>query len=503
MAGDRILDGLNDAQREAVTHDAGPLLIVAGAGTGKTTVITRRIAWLISQGRARPEQILALTFTDKAAAEMEARVDELVPYGYADVEIATFHAFGDSLLRGHSLEIGLKNDFRVLSRAEQVIFLRDRLFDLPLARYRPPGDPTRYLQALITLVSRCKDEDISPADYAACAERLRTAAAVVPLDDEAMDRAEAQVELAATYAKYQTLMAAEGNIDFGDQIVLALRLLRERPHVLNVYQRRYKYILVDEFQDTNHAQFALVKLLVARHRNLAVVADDDQAIYRWRGAAISNVLGFLEQYIDGRQVVLTENFRSHQAILDAAYRLIVKNNPDRIEERNGIDKRLVAVREVSGPDPRHLHYETATQEADSVAQMIHDQVEAGAWAFNDVAVLVRSNGDADQFLRSFNLRGVPWTFSGTPGLYGRPEVRLLLAFLRAVAHPDDSVSVHYLASSDLYGVPIVDLTHCATHADRKHRGLFDVLRQLDQTPDLAALLSAEARVAIRQLVDSL
>src|SRR5499427_1989957 len=179
MAGG-ILDGLNSAQREAVTHDTGPLLIVAGAGTGKTTVITRRIAYLIDQGRARPEQILALTFTDKAAAEMEARVDQLVPYGYADVEIATFHAFGDSLLRGHSLEIGLQNDFSVLSRAEQVIFLRDRLFELPLRRYLPLGDPTRHLQAIIMLVSRCKDENISPEDYAQCAERLHTAAGATP-----------------------------------------------------------------------------------------------------------------------------------------------------------------------------------------------------------------------------------------------------------------------------------------------------------------------------------
>src|SRR5881396_2522423 len=156
MAADRILDRLNDTQREAVTHDAGPLLIIAGAGTGKTTVITRRIAWLIAQKKARPEEILALTFTDKAAAEMEERVDTLVPYGYADVEIATFHAFGDRLLREHALELGLQPDFRVLNRAEQVIFLRDRLFQLPLERYRPLGDPTRHIQALITLISRCR-----------------------------------------------------------------------------------------------------------------------------------------------------------------------------------------------------------------------------------------------------------------------------------------------------------------------------------------------------------
>src|SRR2546426_1689512 len=498
MAGG-ILDGLNDAQREAVTHDTGPLLIVAGAGTGKTTVITRRIAHLIAQGKARPEEILALTFTDKAAAEMEARVAELVPYGSADVEIATFHAFGDALLRDPWLEIGLQNDFSVLSRAEQVIFLGDRLSALPLARYRPLGDPTRYLQSLITLFSRCKDEDIAPAEYLACAARLRSAAD----DDEKLDRASAQEELAAAYAKYHELMARHDKIDFGDQIVLALRLLRARPHVLNAYQRRFKYILVDEFQDTNYAQFELVKLLAARHRNVAVIGDDDQAVYRFRGAALTNVLGFLDRYPDAKQIVITENFRSHQAVLDAAYKLILYNNPDRLEVRSGIDKHLVAVREAPGPDPHHLHYETATQEADAVAQMIRERVEQGEWSLADVAVLVRSNNDADQFLRSFNLRGLPWTFSGNAGLYGRPEVRLLLAFLRAVAHPDDSVSVHYLASSDLYQVPIADLTRCATHADRKHRWLFDVLRETEQIGELAGELGDEARLAIRHLVADL
>src|SRR5712691_11369029 len=338
MAGG-ILHGLNDRQREAATHDAGPLLIVAGAGTGKTTVITRRIAHLIAQRKARPGEILALTFTDKAAAEMEERVDQLVPYGYADVDIATFHSFGDRLLREYSLELGLTPDFRVLSRAEQVIFFRDRLFEFPLERYRPLGDPTRHLQALI---SRCKDEDIAPDEYRAAAERLREAAAAAPDDAELADLAVQQFELAATYTKYQEVMAREGAIDFGDQIVHALRLLRSRPHVLAAYQRRYKHILVDEFQDTNHAQFELVKLLAARHDNLCVVADDDQAIYRWRGAAISNVLGFLERYPSARQIVLTDNYRSHQSILDAAYRLIVHNNPDRLEVKSGIDKHLVA-----------------------------------------------------------------------------------------------------------------------------------------------------------------
>ena len=503
MAGERILDGLNDAQREAVTHDAGPLLIVAGAGTGKTTVITRRIAWLIGQKKARPEEILALTFTDKAAAEMEERVDTLVPYGYADVEIATFHAFGDRLLREHALELGLRPDFRVLNRAEQVIFFRDRLFDFPLDRYRPLGDPTRHLQAIITLISRCKDEDIAPEEYRACAERLAAAAAAHPEDRELADRAAQQAELAAAYAKYQEAMLASGAIDFGDQIGLVLKLLRSRAHVLNAHQRRFRYVLVDEFQDTNHAQFEIVKLLAARHANVAVVADDDQAIYRWRGAAISNVLGFLELYPATRQVVLTENYRSHQRLLDAAYRLIVHNNPDRLEVKAGISKHLTAVEQREGGAPVHLHYETATQEADAVAQMIRERADEGAWRPDDVAVLVRSNNDADQFLRSFNLRGIPWTFSGNAGLYGRPEIRLLIAFLRSVAHPDDSVSVHYLASSDIYQVPIVDLTRCATYADRRHRWLFDVLRGVEALEGMRDEVGAEGRDAIRRLVADL
>jgi DNA helicase-2/ATP-dependent DNA helicase PcrA len=477
MAASRILDGLNDEQRAAVTHEAGPLLIVAGAGTGKTTVITRRIAHLIAQRKARPEEILALTFTEKAAAEMEERVDTLVPYGYADVDISTFHAFGDRLVREHALELGLPPDFRVLNRAEQVIFFRDRLFQFPLTHFRPLGDPTRHLQAMISLFSRCKDEDIAPPEYVAHAERLAETVAAMPEDAERREVAEQHRELARTYARYQELMAEAGAIDFGDQITHALRLLRARPHVLGSYQRRFRYIMVDEFQDTNHAQFEVVKLLAARHHNIAVVADDDQAIYRWRGAAISNVRGFLECYPEARRVVLTANYRSHQPILDAAYRLIVHNNPERLEVEYGIEKHLTAVREAPGCEPEHLHYETATQEADRVAQLIQDRLDEGRWRPDDVAILVRSNHDADQFLRSLNLRGIPWTFSGNQGLYGRPEVRLLIAFLRAVAHPDDSVSVHYVASSDLYQVPIVDLTRCATYADRRHRWLFDVLRR--------------------------
>jgi DNA helicase-2/ATP-dependent DNA helicase PcrA len=502
-AAPRTLEGLNRAQVQAVAHDQGPLLIVAGAGTGKTTVLTRRIAHLIATRRARPEEILALTFTDKAALEMEERVDVLVPYGYADVRIATFHAFGDWLLREHALELGLTPAFRVLNRAEQVLFLRTRLFELPLDHFRPLGDPTRHLQALTGLFGRAKDEDVAPEAYLAHATALAADAEAHPEDAERRDLAARSLELARTYATYRDLMARAGFVDFGDQIFLALRLFRERPYVLAHYQRRFRYVLVDEFQDTNYAQFELVKLLAGRHRNVTVVGDDDQAIFRFRGASMSNILGFDAAYPGARRVVLIKNYRSGQRVLDAAHRLIRHNDPDRLEAAHGIDKQLRAIRRRLGPRPVHTVYETVTQEADAVAQRIEKDVKGERRAYRDFAILVRANADADPFLRSLNLRGVPWTFSGNQGLYARQEVRLCIVFLRVLARLDDSVSLYALAASPLFGVPTVDLARCGTHADRRNRWLFDVLRGLDETPELRAALSAEGAEAIARLVKEL
>ena len=490
---ERILEGLNAPQAAAVTHETGPLLIIAGAGTGKTTVITRRIAYLIATRRARPSEVLALTFTDKAAAEMEERVDTLVPYGYADVQIATFHAFGDRLIKENALELGLTPDFRVLTRAEQIIFLRDHLFEFPLRHYRPLGDPTRHLQAILTHFSRLKDEDVGPEEYLAHAETLSAAAT----DDESRLAAEQHLELARTYAQYQTLMARLGQVDFGDQIIETLRLFRTRPHVLRRYQDRFRYILVDEFQDTNYAQFELVKLLAARHGNVTVVGDDDQAIFRFRGASMSNILAFGRAYAGARRVVLQENRRSPQAVLDAAYRLIQHNNPDRLEVAEKIDKRLRAT-VGRGEAPQHLPFDSVSTESDHVAELIREEHERGR-PYRDFAILVRANNDADHYLRALNMRGIPWTFSGNAGLYGRPEVRLLIAFLRSVVYTDDSVSLHYLASSDVYQVPIVDLTNCATYANRRNRHLFQVLHDLPS--DLP--VSDEARLAIGRLVADL
>ena len=493
-----ILEGLTDEQIAAVIHGEGPLLIVAGAGTGKTTVVTRRIANLITARLARPEHILALTFTDRAAAEMEERVDRLVPYGFTQAWISTFHAFGDRVLREHAVHLGISPNYRILTQAEQIIFIRERLFDLPLEYFRPLGDPARHIGALVSLFSRAKDEDVTPDEYAAYAERL--AAAASPGDAVQAEHVRQQRELAAAYAAYQGLLAREGRLDFGDLITLTLKLLREHPTVLEHYRDQFQYVLVDEFQDTNYAQFELVKLLAGSRRCLTVVADDDQAIYRWRGASYSNITHFSDTYRDARTVVLTHNYRSTQLILDSAYRLIRHNDPDRLEVRHNIDKRLRAVAG-AGVLPRHLHFDAHTSEADGVADRIAQQVAAARWRYGDVAILVRANRDAEPFLRALNMRGIPFTFSGTRGLYDREEIRLVTAALRCLANPHDSLSLYLLSTAPFYDVPAQDLAACMAYAHRKNRALSHVYHNLQAIEGIE--VSPEAAAAIRKLVEDL
>jgi DNA helicase-2/ATP-dependent DNA helicase PcrA len=494
-AEERILDGLNAAQLEAVLHGEGPLLIIAGAGTGKTTVLTRRIAHLIATKRARPEEVLALTFTERAAAEMSERVDQLIPWGYAETQVATFHAFGDSVLREWALDAGLDPQFRVLSQPEQVIFLRERLFRLPLERFRPLGDPTRHLAALTTLVSRAKDEDVAPAQYRQWAE-ARSAAA---RSEQEQDAAASHLELAAFYEAHQRLLGEAGLVDFGDQIHRTLALLRTRQDVLAKLRARYRYVLVDEFQDTNHAQLEMLALLAGDHGNLTVVGDDDQAIYRWRGAAAANLLAFRRRYAGARQVVLVENYRSTQVILDSAARLVSYNNPHRLEASFGIDKRLRSLRPAGAP-VRHLAFDTVSAEADAVAAAIDERLSQGRRP-RDIAVLVRSNADADPFLRALNVRGVPHRFSGSRGLYAREEIRLLVSFLKVLANPDDSVAAFYLAGSELYRLPETDLLRLNHYAQRKTRPLLEVLRELPGNEELASISGRSREAAARLVAD--
>ncbi|MFL5727739.1 MAG: ATP-dependent helicase [Chloroflexota bacterium] len=499
---DALLGGLNPEQLRAVTHGDGPLLVVAGAGTGKTQVVTRRIAWLIATRRARPSEILALTFTEKAAAEMQARVDQLVPYGYTDASIGTFHAFGDRIIREYALELGLPTDVRVLTRPEVVIFLREHLFEFELDEYRPLGDPTRFLGALATLFSRCKDEDVSAGAYLAHADALAIRSGADPADEALAEDARRQAELARAYARYQELLSAAGFIDFGDQVSLALRLVRGSGAARAELRARFRYVLVDEFQDTNRAQSELVSILAEPHRNITVVGDDDQSIYKFRGAAISNILGFRDQYRSARTVVLRRNYRSLGPILDASYRLVRRNDPDRLEVRAGISKRLRPARAMDDePAVRLEAFATGAEEADWIAAEIARRVATGARP-RDHAVLVRANGHADPVLRSLNLAGIPWRFSGTSGLYARPEVRRLLAFLRTVADPASSVDLYAVATAEPYGLGGEDLTAIVNMARRRHRSVWDVVDELERQPGILRLSEA-TRLGVGRLVADL
>lgn len=494
---ERVLAELNDAQREAVEHPAGPLAIIAGAGTGKTRVITYRIAYLIAAKLAKPKEILALTFTDKAAAEMEERVDQLVPYSYTDMTISTFHSFGDKLVREFAVDLGLDPDFKLMRQAEQALFLRQHLFKLPLQHYRPLSNPTKFLEDLLRHFSRAKDEDIFPPDYLAFAENNLVTIRQTTEDPSIILEAEKQLELARCYAAYQKLSMESSVTDFGDQIALAIRLLRESPDVRRRLQERYRYILVDEFQDTNYAQSQLVKELVAGNRNLTVVADDDQSIYKFRGAAISNILNFNETYPDAKYVVLNKNYRSTQAILDASYKLIRHNDPDRLEVKHQIDKKLIG-REAGGKPVEHLHFDTLSAEAEAVAEMIVQKVTHAGLKYGDHCLLVRSNNSADPYLQALSEKKIPYRFSGNRGLYQREEIRLLVAFLKTLADPRDSQSLYQLALSEIYRMPMADLQLSLGVHSTTHRPLINIFRKPEEF-EWSAPLSAEGRVTMAKI----
>ncbi|MCB4792534.1 MAG: ATP-dependent helicase [Elusimicrobia bacterium] len=492
-----IVEGLNNAQKEAVEHSQGPLLIIAGAGTGKTRVITRKIAYLISTKKAKPSEILALTFTDKAATEMEERVDLLVPYGFNDVWISTFHAFGDRVLRENAIEIGLSPDFTILNQQEAAVFFKDNLFSFEMNYFRPLGNPSQYINALLTAFSRAKDENIGPKEYLSYAKN-KIAGANSP---EEKEEAQKNMEVALAYEKYEELKKKNNYLDFGDQVILAFNLLKEHPSLLKKYQNKFKYILVDEFQDTNYTQFELVKLLAKEHRNITVVGDDDQSIYKFRGACLSNILGFNKAYKDAKQVVLRQNYRSTQGILNSAYKLITQNNPERLEVKNKINKELVSTR-LEGPAVEHLYFDTLSTEADETAKRIKEKVESGKFSWKDFAILVRSNASAEPFLKSLNYLNIPWKFSGQAGLYKREEIRLLLSFLRVMANPNDSLSLHYFSSSDLYDFDPIDISTVNHTASYYGRSMMDVLRNLGQYKELSSLAD-KTKSGISKLLNDL
>ncbi|MDP8234035.1 MAG: ATP-dependent DNA helicase [Candidatus Saelkia tenebricola] len=496
---DKVKEGLNEEQLGAVVHGGSPLLIVAGAGTGKTLVLTRRIVHLILSKKAYPSEILALTFTEKAAQEMEERVDVLVPYGYTDMRISTFHAFGDRVLKENALEIGLRPDLYVLSRPEQIIFFRERLFEFPLNYFRPLGDPTKYIEAVLKLISRAKDEDISPEEYFEYIYKLKAESEKNPKDKALKEKVTREEEIALCYKKYQELLHRESKIDFGDQVVLTLKLFREHPEILEKYQNKFRYVLVDEFQDTNHSQFELLKLLVKKHNSITVCGDDDQSIYKFRGAALSNIMEFMDVYSDAKKIILRKSYRSTQKILDASYVLISNNNPDRLEVKEKLDKKLVS-NFIGGKGAKHLCFDTASSEADWVAEKIERLVNSKKYSYKDFAILVRSNKDADLFLQALNMRQLPLRFSGSEGLYSQKEIRFFIAWLKFLTDPQDSLSLYYIMSFPVYDFDIEMLSVCMSKGRATNRALYFILKHINEYPELGSCIKEEMALKIKSFL---
>ncbi len=469
-----LLEGLNDAQKQAVEHGTGPLLIVAGAGTGKTTVLTRRYVYLLQEKGLTTDQIVALTFTEKAAGEMEDRVIQLLPAGAYDFWIHTFHGFCQRLLEEHGLDIGVPNQFRLLSTTDAWLLLRRNLNELPLEYYKPLGNPTKFLRSLLAHISRLKDEGITPERYAAFVEE-RAMQAKTPEDEEELKRLR---ELAEAYRVYQYLLREEGAMDFGDLILEALRLLKTRPAILKAYRERFQMFLVDEFQDTNWAQYELVKLLLGETKNLTVVGDDDQAIYKFRGASLANILQFRDDFPEAKTVALTQNYRSKKEILDLAYHVIRKNDPNRLEVRlkdTGLSKVLEAV-QGDGGVVRALWAESEFAEAEAVVQDIQKKKSKDpSTSWNEFAILVRSNDGAEPFVRACERAGIPFQFLALRGLYTKRVILDLVALLSAIDGYHESSAIWRVLQLAVYAIPQRDIAELLHETNRRGLPLWRIV----------------------------
>ncbi len=471
------LKRLNDQQRQAVKSTPGALLVVAGAGTGKTQVISYRLAYLIDQLKVKPSEILAVTFTDKAAREMETRLTELLARYILDVKITTFNSFGHDLLRRFAYELGLSQDLQLLTDTQQVVFLREQIDNLRLNYYAPITNPEGFLYELTGYFSKLAAELVPAAKYTKFVQNLTKQAKTKPEKEEAAR----QRELAYAYKRYNELKRQANLIDFDDQVTLVVELLERFTNVRAKVQAECRYILVDEFQDTNSAQSRLVDLLVGNDQNIMVVGDDDQSVYRFRGAAVANILSFADRYPKANRLALTKNYRSSQPILDAAYRLVQYNNPERLESKYSIDKRLIG--QFSGPKPILKTFLTLDEEAAWVATDIKQRLKKGQLAA-EIAVLLRKNAQASTLTAQLEARAIDYLVIGQKeDLYRQPVVRLLLNFLRVVTDPHDSTSLYHLLAVEPYKLDGSYLRDQAALAKRSHEPLEVVLKTTFEAKD--------------------
>ena len=452
----------------------------------KTTVVTKRIEHLILDEKIPASNILALTFTEKAAQEMETRIDEILPYGYTTLWIETFHAFCDRLLRAEAINIGLTPRFDLLTEAESLLFLRKHLFDFNLDYFRPLGSPMKFLQGMLTHFSRLKDDDITPEQYIKYAEILNAKRLTLNAQNE--DEIKKTLELAHAFKTYEDLKAKEGVMDYSDLISNVLKLFRERPTILKQYQKQFQYVFVDEFQDTNYAQNEMAILLAGERQNITVVGDDDQSIYRWRGAAIANMMQFRTHFPTAKIVTLTKNYRSTQNILDGAYKLIQNNNPDRLEIKEKINKKLIGMREIKGEEISFIYTNRGEDEAEEVAKAIQAEVSAKGRKrnYNEFAILVRANDHSTPFQRALERARIPYQFLGPGHLFQQSEIKDLIAYLHVLANFDDMASLYRIITMPVFDLQARDVAAILNFAKSSNLSLFEAMEQVSKsslTPD--------------------
>jgi DNA helicase-2/ATP-dependent DNA helicase PcrA len=475
-------------QAEAIYSDDGPVLIIAGAGTGKTFTVTQRILYLIQEKDIDPDAILALTFTEKAAYEMNERVETELPLGFQQMSISTFHSFCDDFLRDEAFNLGLDPEYKVMTTSEEVFFIRQYLFEYELDYLRPKGNPTKFVYEMSKHVSRLQDENVTPEEYYEHYQFVK--------DDLNEDEAQKLKELVHFYKKYSYLKEKHNRYSFGDLIMKTFTVLKEREDLRKKWQDQFKYILVDEFQDTNYAQYELIKLIIGErdNPNIMVVADDDQSIYKFRGAAVSNVLEFSKEYPDAKRVILTENRRSVQEILDASYRLIVNNNPDRLEEKEGISKKLTEKGSdlINMPKPVEFrHYKSNDDEIEGIALEIADltttqgeqmtlKVSGEDIFYSDIAILSRSHAQLEDIAASFRRHGIPYQFSGARKLFNTEEVKNLVNFLKVVADYTDNISMNGILDYDIWDLTDREIVEMNILARNTDRSIFEILESSEK-----------------------
>ena len=448
-----IYDTLNDKQREAVLQTEGPVLILAGAGSGKTRVLTHRIAYLIEEKKVNPWNILAITFTNKAAGEMRERVDRLVGFGSDSIWVSTFHSTCVRILRRHIDRLGYSTNFAIYDGDDQKTLMKDvcRRLDVDTKVYKE--------RALLAAISSAKDELITPEQYAL---------------DAGGDYS--RQKIAAVYREYQRQLKGNNALDFDDLLMKTVELFQNCPEVLEYYQERFRYIMVDEYQDTNTAQFKLVSLLAAKYRNLCVVGDDDQSIYRFRGANIGNILNFEEFFPEAHTVKLEQNYRSTQNILNAA-NSVISNNKGRKEKRLWTEKE-------EGEKIRLRQFMTGYEEAEFVAGDIEGRVRRGECQYKDCAILYRTNAQSRLFEEKLLMGNVPYKIIGGINFYARKEIKDLLAYLKTVDNAVDDLAVRRIINVPKRGIGATTLTRVQEYASEKEISFYDALRQAENVPAL-------------------